>query len=173
MHHQLIFVALFLLACGDKDADDTASRDGSGDDFVPTEGDWTLDDPSVHVDTCNVEEHLGPYGEGSTSTLQMTAATTFDLTDQGGEVDACTLTGLSFACDTQSTADDTPSDSGFDAVMLVESTTSGSFSDADTVTIQTVVQMDCEGTDCAAIEMMLGGPFPCDLTLSQDAAAAP
>jgi hypothetical protein len=166
---QLAALLCLTVACGDKSTDDT----GDAAAFTPGEGEWVLDTPSVDVDACSLEAHLGEFGEGSTSTLVMTGDLDFDLTDERGEVDTCTLSGTAFACDTLTTEDDTPSGSGLRATILVESTTSGTFGDDGTVSIETVVHMECDGVDCEGIEATIGASFPCDLELSQSGTLSP
>ncbi len=61
---------------------------------------------------------------------------------------------------------------GLDALMVYTALLTGGFADESQLSMETVTEVSCEGTDCATVELLLGA-FPCHLSLSRDAQASP
>jgi hypothetical protein len=56
---------------------------------------------------------------------------------------------------------------GFDADIVVSTTRTGEFIDESTLHLRADVELDCNGSDCIILAILLGN-FPCALVLDMD-----
>lgn len=172
-----------LLACGDKDNADSGSTDSAAavDDssepeaFAPTWGAWTSVDGETTDDTCNFEDDGGDSGpSGSALTLADGGDGTFTISvnvEDSVTTFTCTLTDQSFACDAQILLEEDFTDFELDATLTGTSEPNGEFSDANTMSAEQVVSVECAGADCATVTEFSGVTFPCGFTLALTATA--
>ena len=103
--------------------------------------------------------------------MEPVAATSFVVTffgvgdeSGGGEELHCDLDeDLHYECSTSQTTNDTPSDYGLNAQILVNLTASGFFDSEDEMFMNSDIDLDCSGPDCGWVSFFLGAEFPCSM----------
>jgi hypothetical protein len=169
----LLLLPLVLVACSsgsDKGgADDSGSGRHSVGDFAPQEGTWAAGEP-VYDDACGLGLGEDSEDEPTSVTLAMDAdGGGFTLADEeDDEPMICTLDGQSFTCEVS--GDDLGetdfADAGFDAVMMIDQTMGGDFSSETQAEFRMVIDVTCEGADCAEVSEMIGIDMPCTSLMS-------
>jgi hypothetical protein len=178
-----LLLPLVLVACSggsDKGADDTGSASddtgaGSSIDgaFAPQEGIWEGGD-FKYDDACGLGLGDDSEDEQIRVTLTMDAdgggfiIVDEDEVDGDSEPMICTLDGQAFSCEIgEDDVEDTDfSEMGFDAVMTMDQTMGGDFSSATVGEIRMVIDVGCEGADCAEVAEMIEIDMPCTSSMS-------
>ncbi|MCB9693899.1 MAG: hypothetical protein H6736_18980 [Alphaproteobacteria bacterium] len=138
MRKTLIVASLTLLtACG----------------FSPAEGSWQANIGTLTANACGDQFAATEITQPDPETLT--------LTDEGftfGDA-TCTLSGKDFDCGTQEISTDVQG-----TVLYNRISNSGAFDDAENASGNSMVELDCDGTDCPTYEGLLGLTFPCEAT---------
>jgi hypothetical protein len=154
------------------DADTDADTDADSDaDFAPTDGDWAVVTGEITDNTCGdgLASRNPPSEPGAIYTFAYAGGGAFTITEQAdGSMDTCliadTTGGLSeypFSCDPTTSENTDAQDMGFDALIITDSNTTGSFTSAAESSTVRNTDVSCEGSDCATVAGLLGGEFPC------------
>ena len=181
---------VFLLACGEpvtESPEDTAveQQDGAEEEEEEVEdtgqveevpgndvfelpvGSWVITDSEVLSDECDIKEHVDQGAPGSVLVVESGGESEFFLRDSDGGADRCVLSGRNFLCDASEAVDDTARSMGFNADIHYETSQSGTFSTASTLSLQADVDLNCVGSDCGFLSLLLGS-FPCNLVLGME-----
>jgi len=172
----LLLLPLVLVACSsgsDKDgADDSGSGSGSDDagDFAPQEGTWEGGE-FTYDDACGLG--LGNDSEDEERvlvTLTMDAdGGGFTIVDEEEEDPIiCVLDGQSFTCETpEGDMEDTDfSEYGYVALVTMDQVMGGDFSSETAGELRMVIDVSCEGADCAEVAEMMDLDMPCTSIMS-------
>jgi hypothetical protein len=128
-------------------------------------------DSELTQDGCGLEDAVDRGQPGTTLELSGSGSS-FEMVFEAGEAVHCAMDAdQRFVCDPTETLDPTAQDLGMSADIPVVITTTGSFSDATTMWMESVVDIDCEGDDCGWIELLLGSSFPCTMAMASDVTA--
>jgi hypothetical protein len=179
----LLLLPLILIACpggSGKAVDDTGSASddtgaGSSIDgaFAPQEGSWEGGD-FKYDDACG----LGLADDSEDEQIRVTLTmdedgggfTIVDEDEEGGDSDPliCALDGQSFTCETpdDDMEDSDFADAGFDAVMTMDQVLGGDFSSESAGELRMVIDVGCEGADCAEVAEMIEIDMPCTSSMS-------
>ena len=152
----------------DTTTDTGTPEDTSVEPFQPLEGSWIVTDGGTVEDGCGVDLERGE--PGATMTLTHDGDQRLLLGLKSGELD-CSLDGADYSCQPTETVDSTAQDLGFNASLLVEMETEGSFQDEDAMVMGTDATIDCDGPDCLVIAILLGSAFPCSVRIESTLAA--
>lgn len=154
----------------DADSDADTDTDTDADAFLPEAGGWVVLSSDLTGSTCgDVSDYMTLPAAGTAIELAITGDRTFTLLLDGDvNPDVCTFqsAGANYACDVSTTSDTTPQDFGMDAQIDTSTSPTGLFSNTTDNTRTDTVSLDCVGADCGTIEAVLGGSFPCDLTIT-------
>jgi hypothetical protein len=158
------------------DTGDTASFDlDTGEapppDFSPQGGTWTVTESELTHDGCGLEDKVDRGKPGTTLSLSQ-GEIGFSMLFEAGETVQCRLSEeQGFQCDPTQTIDTTASDLGMNADIPVTITTVGNFADESNMWMESTVDINCQGSDCALIQILLGTSFPCSMTMASDLVA--
>lgn len=163
-----IALALLLTACGDK----------AEEPYAFDEGTYEIDFEESDTTVCGYEAvalRADAMEVGVTSTLDGMRYTYPDATTDQDSVD-CTLEGADFDCDALTASQDLTGN-GFDAVITLSLSQSGTWTDPDAHEGSFTYTFACEGDDCApgGLDGSVYGPnatFPCDVSGSYAAVKA-
>lgn len=138
--------------------------------FTPDDGSWVVTETEVLEDGCSLGDHLDRGEPGSTLELTNEDSPYFQMLFSSGEEPiSCEFSDeMDYECDTSSQIDDLPADYGLDALIYADLTTDGFFEDEQAMRMETLVEMVCEGPDCAWITLLLGTEFPCSMVVASD-----
>lgn len=159
-------IALALFACGEEEEPDPPAP--TVPVFAPTEGEWTIDSSDAVNDPCGL---AGPdlSQEGWVFEIAEVTATSFLLDFDVDLMTPCSLTGQDYSCDPMVTRQQVHQ--SIDADFVVSYTPSGTFSDSDNYDGTQIVEIACEGTECAAVDGFLGVTLPCTIDYEVTASA--
>jgi hypothetical protein len=171
-----LLLPLVLVACSsgsDKGgADDSGSGSDDAGDFAPQEGTWEGAE-FTYDDACRLglEPEPGEEEEAIVVTLTMDAdGGGFTIVDEEDEDDpiTCVLDGQSFTCATpEGDMEDIDfADVGLDAVMMIDQAMGGDFSSETAGELRMVIDVGCEGADCAEVAEMIEIDMPCTSLMS-------
>jgi hypothetical protein len=165
-----LLLTLALMGCPSADkSGGTDSGEGDAADFAPQEGTWAAGE-FVYDDACGLGIEDDSEDDPSSIILEMDA-------DGGGftigeeeddEPMICTLDGQSFTCEV-SEDDEFEEDfaeAGLDAVVRFDQTIGGDFSSETQAEFRMVVDVTCEGEDCADVAEMMELDMPCTSLMS-------
>jgi len=130
-------------------------------------GTWVVTESEVTEDGCGLTGQVDRGTPGSTMDLLPTGELSFDLTfASDGEVSHCALEGeADFACLAYSGTDDRPAEYGLSAVILVERDSWGNFDSSESLLLVSDVFLECQGSDCGWVNILLGSNFPCSMEM--------
>ena len=139
--------------------------------FAPATGVWTVTASTLTQDGCGLSDMVDRGAPGTTLEL-MGQSDAFAMTFEAGETVRCSVDDAQgFACLTTETIDPTARNLGLDADILVDITTSGWFEDETTMSMESVVGIDCDGPDCFWVQLLMGSGFPCTMAMASDVVA--
>ncbi len=140
-------------------------------EFSPQGGTWTVTASQLTEDGCGLEDKVDRGQPGTTLSLSQ-GETGFSMLFEAGETVQCRLgEEQGYLCDPTQTIDSTASDLGMSADIPVTITTVGVFSDDASMWMESTVDINCQGSDCALIQILLGTSFPCSMTMASDLVA--
>jgi len=135
--------------------------------FTLSTGSWVITESEVLSDECGIKEHVDRGAPGSVLVVHEAGEGEFFLEDSEGDSDRCVLNGRNFVCDASQAVDDTARNMGFNADIHYETAQSGAFSSDTTLSLRADVDLDCVGSDCGLLSLLLGN-FPCNLALGME-----
>lgn len=135
---------------------------------LPT-GSWIITSSQILADECDIKDHVDRGTPGSVLMVASGSAGEFFLEDSEGDSDRCVLSGREFVCDASQAVDDTARNMGFNADIYYETAQSGEFATDTTLSLRADVVLDCVGSDCGLLSLLLGS-FPCELVLGMELA---
>jgi hypothetical protein len=130
-------------------------------------GTWVVTESEVTEDGCGLTGQVDRGTPGSTMDLLPTGELSFDLTfTSDGEVTHCSLEDeMDFGCLAYSGTDERPAEYGLSAVILVERNSWGSFDSSESLRLVSDVFLQCQGSDCGWVNILLGSNFPCSMEM--------
>ena len=120
-------------------------------------------------DACDVKDYVTSGSVGSILSVEPGTPGEFVLVGSEGDAEPCALSDHLFSCETSERTDPTARNMGFDADIVVRTARTGEFIDEDTLQVLSDVELDCEGSDCGILAVLLGN-FPCALVLDMELA---
>ena len=136
--------------------------------FQPDGGTWLVVESELTMDQCGLTDLVDRGTPGSTLEL-LSTDDLFSMKFEGGETVHCSAEdSQDFHCDPTETVDTTARDNNLKADIPVVIETYGVFSDSSSMWMESLVDIDCEGQDCALIEILLGTSFPCQMAMASD-----
>ena len=181
MKHYLIPLLALTIACnGDKETDSAESA------FAPTEGSWSPDDSAYTDDGCNLTGNpvfSTAAVDAVVFSLSLTSATAGTVTVADMDPIDCTLDDMIMTCTTSLTndvatyndaegnpvVDENGEEVDPDAVLTTGAVFTVTFTDSETGTYTSTVDVSCEGADCAGVQESNGvSAYPCSSTVAGD-----
>lgn len=136
--------------------------------FQPAAGTWLVVESELTLDQCGLTDLVDRGTPGTTLELRL-GGDNFSMEFSGGETVNCTAEEtLDFLCEPSSSIDSTAKDNNLNADIPVLIETIGLFEDASNMWMESTVDIDCDGSDCALIELLLGTQFPCQMAMASD-----
>jgi len=128
-------------------------------------GTWVVTESDLTHDGCGLSDEVDRGAPGSLMDLVPGIEDRFELTfDSDGSVSYCDLgEDLTFQCDPSSGVDDRAADFGLNASILVERNSAGYFVEQNSLVLSSDVALECQGPDCAWVNILLGSSFPCSM----------
>ncbi|HJN73453.1 MAG TPA: hypothetical protein QGF58_05915 [Myxococcota bacterium] len=154
-------------ADSDADSDTDSDTDSDADSdvgFTPAAGTWIVSSSETLDDGCGVSELSEDGGPGSTMDLALSGGGGFVMTFESGQVMTCAIDseGGDYSCGPDHSTDETAQDMGVDCLLELEITGSGAFSGAESVVVESHVDMDGSGGSCALLDYV-GITLPCSM----------
>jgi len=144
---RFVIVGVMLSAC--------ATNGGA---IVPRAGTWTYSEVTPVSNSCGSQ--INQIESGDFAIDSPTASGFRVIPNDGTAAFACSSSGASFECPNRAAATDDLRP-GVDAVIAIQASVDGAFSDASHATGSQVANATCTGTQCAQV-----APFPCSFTVN-------
>ena len=176
----LPLLALAIACNGEKETDSAESA------FVPTEGAWSPDGSEYGDDGCNLAGNpvfSTAAVDAVVFTLALTSDTTGTVTLADGDPIDCTLADMTMTCTTTLTndvasyndadgnpvVDENGEEVDPDAILTTGAEFVVNFTDSETGTYTSTVNVSCEGADCSGVQTSNGvSEYPCSSTVTGD-----
>jgi len=148
---------------------------GDDDDATPTDDDddttepplnlhfgtWTYGQTGVATDGCGFFTQFGPLQDDGPMDITDDGGGQFTLSPLRGDDATCSLSDHNFVCDSRMTYQENLMGLGLDAVVAIHATSTGVFPTDTTMSGNHNGTASCAGTQCAEVEALIAGTFPC------------
>ncbi len=147
------------------DDDDASDDDDTAPDFQLTAGRWEFGGDRAVVDnSCNLLSN--PQTAYASFDVDATGGDLYDVdfADAGVAYTACQVFEASFGCPPEERAGAGEIDTDLDVDVDVRVALRGELESGARMLSAVELQFDCDGDDCAVLEVELGAEFPCTFT---------
>ena len=148
------------------DDDDSVGDDDDDDTTEPLNlnyGTWQYEQTGVSADGCGFFTEFGPMQDDGHMEITDIGGGQFTLSPLRGDDATCSLSDHNFVCDSRMTYQENLMGLGLDAVIQIHATSIGVFPSDTTMSGNHNGSASCAGTQCAEVEAMIAGTFPCSL----------
>jgi hypothetical protein len=146
---------------GDDDPGDDDPGDGSA--VEPRTGVWDYTEYEPNTNDCGLPASYGNGGGGFGLVNNGDDGFTVVPNDGTDSFD-CIVDGADFDCPERATEEETV-DPQYDATLIGQAEASGTFSDPENGSGTQTAVVECEGSDCALVELATGVDFPCTFSI--------